>query len=67
MAYRAPSSTWRGSAPAPPSGRSVSQAGRLIANGTLNETELLRLVRPAVSYVRALPPDHVLTDDQLRA
>jgi pimeloyl-ACP methyl ester carboxylesterase len=43
------------------------QAGRLIANGTLNETELLRLVRPAVAYVRGLPPDHVLTDDQLRA
>jgi pimeloyl-ACP methyl ester carboxylesterase len=43
------------------------QAGRLLANGTLNETELLRVVRPAVSYVRALPPDHVLTDEQLRA
>jgi pimeloyl-ACP methyl ester carboxylesterase len=42
------------------------QAARLIANGTLNETELLRLVRPAVAYVRGLPPDHVLTDDQLR-
>jgi pimeloyl-ACP methyl ester carboxylesterase len=38
-----------------------------VPNGTLNETELLRLVRPAVGYVRGLPPDHVLTDDQLRA
>jgi pimeloyl-ACP methyl ester carboxylesterase len=43
------------------------QAARLIANGTLNETELLRIIRPAVSYRRALPPDQVLTDDQLRA
>lgn len=33
----------------------------------LNETELLRLIRPAVFYMRALLADHVLTDDQLRA
>jgi pimeloyl-ACP methyl ester carboxylesterase len=43
------------------------QAGRLLANGTLGETELLRLVRPAVAYVRGLPPERVLTDGQLRA
>ncbi|MCO5999821.1 alpha/beta fold hydrolase [Actinoallomurus rhizosphaericola] len=42
-------------------------AARILGNGTLNETELLRVGRSAVAFVRRLPPAHVLSDDQLRA
>ncbi|MCO5993715.1 alpha/beta fold hydrolase [Actinoallomurus rhizosphaericola] len=42
-------------------------AARILSNGALNETELLRVGRSAMAFVRRLPPAHALSDDRLRA
>jgi pimeloyl-ACP methyl ester carboxylesterase len=43
------------------------RAARWLANGTLLESDLLRLSVAAVAFRRRLPPVDVLTDDELRA
>ncbi|MGI5171191.1 alpha/beta fold hydrolase [Spirillospora sp. CA-253888] len=39
---------------------------RLLDNRTILESDLMRLVRPAMTFRRGLPPADVLADDQLR-
>ncbi|MQY07658.1 alpha/beta fold hydrolase [Actinomadura macrotermitis] len=39
---------------------------RLLDNRTILDGDLMRLVRPAMTFRRGLPPAEVLTDDQLR-